>query len=598
MLELSYAEIQEFLSRLDRGKYPGLKISILRNITVEPIEPYIRYLAWHAGFDAQVKFGEYDNIFQEASGVRPELLEPATDFVFVFLKLENLSWDLARNFNALSKKRIDDEIERVEDYISSVLAGIRKQSSAAVIWLGFELPSHPSLGSLDSQSSGGQLGAIGRLNEFLRESLSSAEQSYFVDLNLCRLRLGDSGFYDRRYWHIGRAPYSRQALREIAQESFKIIRSLKGRSKKCLVLDCDNVLWGGIVGEDGLGGIKLGKDYPGSPFYEFQQEVLNLYNRGIIIALCSRNNEEEVWEVFRKHPHMLLREEHIAAARINWEDKATNIRQLAGDLNIGLDSMVFADDSEFEIQLVRETLPEVETIHLPADRATENRDILTSCNLFDTLSLSREDKKRGAMYKSEASRKKLRAGTTDLTQYLKSLEMVLSFAPADEFTIPRLAQLTQRTNQFNLTTRRHTETDIRNFAKSSSWDVFSVSLQDRFGDSGIIGVVIVKYEPEKASVDTFLLSCRILGRGVEEEVLRRVLERAEEKGCRQVVGEYIPTRKNAQVAEFYQNHGFQRLGKQSAAGGELFVFNLETGPGPVARSFFKEIVVENARERR
>ncbi len=597
MLELSYAEIQEFLSQLDREKYPGLQISILRNITVEPIEPYIRYLAWRAGFDAQVKFGEYDNIFQETSGTSPELLAPETDFVFVFLKLENLSWDLARNFNALSREQVSAEIERVEDFITSVLAGIRRQTEASILWLGFEPPSYPSLGSLDSQSPAGQLATIGRLNEFLRESLTSAQQSYFVDLNLCRLRLGDGNFYDRRYWHIGRAPYSREALREIAEESFKIIRSLKGKSKKCLVLDCDNVLWGGIVGEDGLAGIKLGKDYPGSAFYEFQQEVMNLYNRGIIIALCSRNNEEDVWEVFRKHPDMVLKEEHIAAARINWEDKATNIRQLAEELNIGLDSMVFADDSEFEIQLVRETLPEVETIHLPGHRAVENRDILVSCNLFDTLSLSEEDKKRGVMYKAETSRKKLRAQTTDLTQYLKSLEMILTFCVADEFTIPRIAQLTQRTNQFNLTTRRYTETDIRDFSKSGDSDVFGVRLQDKFGDSGIIGAVILKYESAGASIDTFLLSCRILGRGVEEAVLHRVLERAIEKGCRQVVGEYIPTRKNGQAAEFYQTRGFEPLAEKSGGESQFFVFSLEAGLGP-APSFFKEIIVESAQERK
>lgn len=597
MLELSYAEIQEFLSQLDREKYPGLKISILRNITVEPIEPYIRYLAWRAGFDAQVKFGEYDNIFQEASGTSPELLAPETDFVFVFLKLENLSWDLARNFNALSREQVSAEIARVEDFISGVLAGIRKQSASVIIWLGFELPSYPSLGSLDSQSNEGQLAAIGRLNEFLRESLGSAERSYFVDLNLCRLRVGDGNFYDRRYWHIGRAPYSREALQEIAEESFKIIRALKSKSKKCLILDCDNVLWGGIVGEDGLAGIRLGKNYPGSTFYEFQQEVMNLYDRGIILALCSRNNEEDVWEVFREHPDMVLKEEHIAAARINWEDKAANIRELAEELNIGLDSMVFADDSEFEIHLVHETLPEVETIHLPSQWAVENRDILASCNLFDTLLLSEEDKKRGAMYKAETGRKKIRAQTTDLTEYLKSLEMVLTFYAADEFTIPRIAQLTQRTNQFNLTTRRYTETDIKNFSESGDSDVLGVRIQDKFGDSGIIGAVILKYESERASIDTFLLSCRILGRGVEEAVLHRALERAKEKGCRQVGGEYIPTRKNRQVAEFYQTHGFDCLGEQSGGESEFFVFNLEVDLGP-APSLFKEIIVESAQERK
>ncbi len=591
MIDLSYSEIQEYLNKLDPGKLPELKISILRNVVVEPVEPYLQYLACRAGFSARVSFGEYDNIFQEAVGGNRELLGPETDNVLVFMRLDGLSWDLARNFNALSGAQIQAEIDRIKDFISKVLAGIRSQSEAMILWHGFELPAHPALGILDGQSHEGQSATVAELNEALRESLKSSGNSYLVDLNLCRLRVGDKNFYDPRYWHIGRAPFSREALREISEEDFKFIRPLKGKNKKCLVLDCDNTLWGGIIGEDGLSGIKLGKTYPGSAYYEFQQEVLNLYHRGVILALCSRNDEQNVREVFRKHPDMVLKEEHIAAAQIEWQDKATGLRRIARDLNIGLDSMVFMDDSEFEIDLVREVLPEVTVIHLPADRAVENRDILAACGLFDSLSLSEEDKKRGAMYKAEARRKKLRTQAADLMHYLESLEMVLTVRSADEFTIPRIAQLTQRTNQFNLTTRRYSEDEIKTLSDSDCAEVFCLKLNDRFGDSGIVGVGILKYESEKALIDEFLLSCRILGRGVEDAFLVQTLKIAGNKGCSTVIGEYLPTDRNDQVKDFYLKHGFKALKKASSGQAGAFRYDLEAGPGREP-AFFKEIILE------
>ena len=358
---------------------------------------------------------------------------------------------------------MQNEVRRIQETITNILTGIRKQTDGMILWHGFEIPLYPGLGIWDSQIPAGQAGVIPELNNFLRTALRSVPNAYYVDLNLCLARVGGKAFYDERYWHIGRAPYSREALCEIASEDFKFIRSLKGKSKKCLVLDCDNVLWGGIIGEDGLSGIKLGKTYPGSPYYEFQQEVVNLYNRGILIALCSKNNAEDVWEVFRTHPDMVLKEKHIAAAEINWEDKATNLKKIAANLNIGLESLVFVDDSEFEVNLVRGAIPEMTVLHFPKDKTVEYRNMLASCGLFDTLTVSAEDRERGVMYQAEAQRKQLQSQALDLETYLKSLEMVIEVKFADDFTLPRIAQLTQKTNQFNLTTRRYSEADIKKY---------------------------------------------------------------------------------------------------------------------------------------
>jgi len=572
MSSVTFAEIQDILNKANLGDMPRLNISILRNVTVEPIIPYLKYLTYEIGFAAEIRMGDYDNIVQESLGVKEGILHKDTDCVLIFMKLENLSWNLARNFSALAAEDLQNEVMRIQEIIANILAGIRKQTGGMILWHGFELPLYPGLGIWDSQIPAGQSGIITELNEFLRISLRGIPNAYYVDLNLCLARVGGQTFYDDRYWHIGRAPYSREALCGIASEDFKFIRSLKGRSKKCLVLDCDNVLWGGIIGEDGMSGIHLGKTYPGSPYYEFQQEALNLYNRGILIALCSKNNAEDVWEVFRTHPEMVIREKHIAAAEINWDDKATNLRKIAADLNIGLESLVFVDDSEFEVNFVRRAVPEVTVIHFPKGNTVNYRNMLASCGLFDTLTVSVEDRERGMMYKAEALRKKLQVQAPDLITYMKSLEMVVEIKLADEFTLPRIAQLTRKTNQFNLTTRRYSEADIKNYMEAKDVDVLSLRLEDQFGDSGLVGVCILKYIGQEAVIDTFLLSCRVLGRGVEDVFIIQALKMAKQRGCEAVIGAYYPTAKNAQVKDFYPKQGFEQFSPPTDEVEQRFIF--------------------------
>jgi FkbH-like protein len=588
-MKLSYAQTQEIVGKTDFSNYPKLRLVILRNIMLEPIEPYYKYLAYQIGFDAQVKFGEYDNIYQEATGSQTSLVEQELTCILIFMKLETLSLDLSRNFAKLSTNDIHAEIERIKQYIDAVLIGIRTRTNAMLLWHGFELPVYPAFGVSDSQLKEGQLATFNELNRYLQENLRKHQNAYFVDTNSLLSRHGFINYYDRRYWHIGRAPYSREALSEIAGEDFKFIRSLKGKNKKCLALDCDNTLWGGIIGEDGLAGIKLGKTFPGSPYSELQEEIVNLYHRGVIITLCSKNNEQDVWEVFRKHPDMVLKEEHIAAARINWEDKVNNLRRIASDLNIGLDSMVFVDDNDFEINLVREMMPEVAVIHLPAGKAFEYRDILASCGLFDTLTVSEEDKKRGSLYKAETSRKIMLEQAPDLHSYLRSLEMITEIRRADDFSIPRIAQLTQKTNQFNLTTRRYSDADIKAIEKSRDADVIYLSLKDRFGDSGIVGACILKYNNDEALIDTLLLSCRVLGRGVEDVFLIQVLKCARNKGCRVAIGEYLPTKKNTQVESFYTQRGFTEVPPSCANPSRQFRYEFSQGIQPEADFFYNII---------
>ena len=556
--DLSYNEMQLFLKQNNDSDIPVIKYSVIRNIVVEPtLEKYLKYFSLLSGFKAEVIFGEYDNIFQEAVGGREDLLNVSTDCVLVFLCLEALSQNISRNFMSLSQDEIQQEKDRICSLLHNVLTGIRKQTNAMILWHSFEIPVYPSAGIVDNQSDIFQIGIIKELNTYLLKLLKETSSAYCIDMNMCISRTGAKKFYDQRYWHIGHAPYTQEACMEICKEEIKFIRALKGKNKKCLVLDCDNVLWGGIIGEDGIPGIKLSKTYPGSAYYEFQEEIVNLYHRGVIIALCSKNNEEDVWKVFKEHPDMQLKEKHIAAYRINWNDKASNIKMIADELNIGLDSMVFIDDSGHEIELVNQLLPQVEAIHFNPKKAVEYREILASCGLFDTLSLTSEDKVRGEMYKSETERKKLAETSMDMESYYKSLEMVITINHADEFSIPRIAQLTQKTNQFNLTTKRYSDADIMDLAKSENSDVLYLQLRDKFGDIGIVGACVVTYEGDKTVIDTFLLSCRALGRKVEEVLLKHCFMLAKNKGSRVIEGCYIPTEKNSQVKNFYEKSGFE-----------------------------------------
>jgi FkbH-like protein len=478
----------------------------------------------------------------------------------IFLKLETISPALSFKFSELSGDEIQKEVDLIKAFIDMTISSVRGRTSSIITWHSFELPIYPAFGMLDFRSESLQHGIIDDLNRYLKKQLFNNENCFYIDLNnICSL-IGVNKFYDNRYWHIGKAPYTLDALKNISINNFKLIRALKGKNKKCLVLDCDNTIWGGIVGEDGIDGIKISTNYPGSAFYAFQQEILNLYHRGIIIALCSKNNDFDVWNVLDNHPDMLLKRNHISTAQINWNNKAENIQKIAIELNVGLDSLVFVDDNEFEVELINKYLPEVETIHLPRGRAIDYKNILASCGYFDSLSYTNEDRIRGAQYQAESSRKKAsKEFIGNLDEYLESLDMVVDLDMADSFSIPRIAQLTQKTNQFNLTTKRYSEADIKVFSESINYDVLTIKLKDRFGDLGIVGCSIIQKNENKANIDTFLLSCRAIGRGIETVLLNASIDVMKSNKIEIVQSFFAQTKKNVQVKSFYEDHGFEVL---------------------------------------
>ena len=587
-INLNFPEINDFVDSYDGSSLPKINIVILRNIMIETIESYLKYLALNNGYCASVTFGNYDNIIQDAIADNGPL-SSTTDYVMIFAKLEHLSPNLSYRFSQLTLEQIECEKKSVFSFIDTVINAIRAKTDAMIAWHSFEIPLYPALGVIDVSSSFMQTAVFDELNHYLRSRLSNIKSAYLIDMNLCVARIGELNFYDQRYWHIGKAPYSLSAVEQISTENFKLIRALKGKNRKCLVLDCDNTLWGGIIGEDGLNGIKLGSEFPGSAFKELQFEILSLYHRGVILALCSKNNEADVWDVFERHPGMVLKKEHIAASRINWSDKARNIESIAKELNIGLDSIVFVDDSDFEVNLVKQLLPDVVVIHLPKQKVVSYRSIIASCGLFDALSFTEEDRQRGQMYKAESARLRLKQDSSqNVETYLQSLEMKLKIDVVNNDSVSRISQLTQKTNQFNLTTKRYSEAEIQKFVESTDAIVLQVKLSDRFGDMGIIGVAIVKFFSDNCELDSFLLSCRALGRGIESLLMGACVDITKNKSLGILVGQYFKTQKNSQVSDFFLKEGFEYISNDGSA--SKFMLNVFESRQK-SHELFKEVTI-------
>lgn len=399
---------------------------------------------------------------------------------------------------------------------------------------------------------------VKKINLGLMQSATANKKLFLIDLNGIKIKLGEV-FCNQAQYCNSKMAISLEALPEVAFQVVSIIKAIQGKVKKCVVLDLDNTLWGGVIGDDGLDGIELGELGVGHAFSEFQLWLKELKRRGILLCVCSKNNEEIAKEPFEKHPDMVLRLEDITMFVANWEDKASNIQYIRDTLNIGMDSMVFIDDNLFERELVKSLIPEITVPDMPED-PVYYRSFLQSLNLFETASYSENDDKRTKQYQEELGRNELQRNYEDFNDYLKSLEMKGYAGSFERYWYPRIAQLSQRSNQFNLRTIRYTEEDIEHIAADNSYITLYFTLEDKFGDYGLVSVVILKRQNEStAFVDTWLMSCRVLKRGMEEFVANSVIACAKEYGFQKVRGEYIKTPKNAMVEHLYENLDFQKI---------------------------------------
>lgn len=550
------------------------RLAILRSFTVEPLIPLLRTAAFAAGIDVELYTSEFNAHAQDLLDADSGLYSFAPDAAILATRTADVAPELWLDGARLTSEQADAILQRVTTQFRQWISAFRSRSAASVIVHGLEQPLAAASGILDRLSTHGQTAAIARLNDAIATLTREFRGVYFLDYDALVASHGRTSWHDERRWLTVRLPIAGSHLIDLVREWLRFIHPLTGKVAKALVVDLDNTLWGGIVGEDGFNGIRIGAEYPGAAFQQFQRALLDLNHRGIILAICSKNNPDDALEVIDRHPGMLVRREHFSAMRINWKDKAENLRELAAELNIGVDALAFVDDNPVERDLVRRRVPEVAVIDLPAD-PLRYASTLRACPLFERLALSHEDRQRADLYAAQQERADLERTVASREDFLRSLEQEAEVAPVTAATLARVAQLTQKTNQFNLTTRRYSEAEVDGMARRSGWTVQSIAVRDRYGDNGLVGVAITADADQVCEVDTFLLSCRVIARTVETAFLSVISEQARARGCRALRGVYIPTRKNAPCKDFYVSHGFTQVRTE----GDTTVWELDLRDG-------------------
>ncbi len=534
---------------------------ILRSFTVEPIVPLVRAAAACWGLDLRVRLGQFNSYVREVLDPNSSLYRETTDVVVLAVQTRDVAPELWSRSADLDVSQLEALVQRVVQDYRTWVETVRARSSAHFVIHNLEQPAQPAAGISDVQHTNGQLQAIERINAELVALAASVPGVHVLDYDGLVARHGRVRWHDEQKWLVARLPIAADSLVHLADEWLRYLLPICGRQAKCLVCDLDNTLWGGVIGEDGLAGIKLGGDYPGAAYQELQRAILDLTRRGIVLAVCSKNNEADALEAIDNHPEMLLRRQDFAAMRINWLDKAQNLREIAAELNIGIDSLVLIDDNPVEREFVRETIPEMTVIDVDAAHPLGHAAAVRNCPLFERLEISTEDRQRGQLYTAENERRTLQTSATTIEDYYRSLEMVATVGLADEATRQRVAQLTQKTNQLNMTTRRYSEQDIQAFMDDPATHVYWVRVEDRFGDNGIIGVMISRETGNDWLLDTFLMSCRVIGRTVETAMLGVLVEEARRCSAHRLLGPFIPTGKNAPAQEIYASHGFRCIDK-------------------------------------
>jgi FkbH-like protein len=557
---LGYNDCLRHLKTVEEACTDGkpLRVALLRSYTAEPIEPILRLRLLLEGFRPSFWIGGYNQYAQEILDERSRLYEFRPDLVVMMIRLEEVMPDFVEEFGSRPSSHWEDRVAQKVRELGGLVERIEAAFPAQVIVQSMTLSHGGYFGINDPQRPDGQSSLVQRCNQGLAAEFAKRKGVYLWDFDRLVRAKGYESLYDPKMWYVSRNPFRQAAYPAIVDDLIRYVRSALGRIRKCVVVDLDNTLWGGIVGEDGIEGIAIGRDYPGNCYRDFQKELLKLYHRGILLAINSKNNESDALEVLDKHPDMVLRRKHFAACRINWQDKASNLKALAKDLNIGIDSMVFIDDNPRECELVRSQYPDCHVFCLP-DKPYLIPRFLDSVPGLECVSLTEEDTRRGEMYQAQLVRGQAAARFGNLEDFWKDLELEVRIEPAQPFSIPRIAQLTQRTNQMNLTTRRYTEAQVEALAGDPNWRVVSVAAKDRFGDHGIIGVMFIRLEEGNCHIDNFLMSCRVLGLNIEQYVIAYAAAVARQAKSKTLVGEFIPTAKNKVAAEMYPKLGFRKI---------------------------------------
>jgi len=529
------------------------KLAVLGDSATQFIVQAIRGMGIECSMNIVVFEADFNQIDQQVLDPNSELYQFNADVVLIF----ESTHELLQKYNKIKPAARSQFAENSFAHIQQLISNIQNKTNAKILFCNYTEEDDRVFGQYANkieESFGWQLR---KLNFLLQELTLQSSNLYICDLSTIQNTIGRERFWSPSIYTNTEMTVSIDALPYFAQSVVQIISAFQGNFKKCLILDLDNTVWGGVIGDDGVENIQIGQLGIGRAFTEFQYWIKKLQQRGIIIAICSKNTESIAKEPFEKHPDMVLKLEDIAVFVANWDNKADNIRKIQKILNIGFDSMVFLDDNPFERNIVKENIPEITVPELPEDPALY-LDYLYSLNLFETVSYSGEDAKRTQQYQKEAERVIFQESFTNEDDFLKSLNMVSETKPFDNFTIPRIAQLSQRSNQFNLRTIRYNEDDVKRISQSANYLTISFTLEDKFGDNGLIcAIILEKKDNKELFIDTWFMSCRVLKRGMESYTLNTIVELAKANGYDRIIGEYIPTQKNEIVKDHYKNLGFQ-----------------------------------------
>jgi len=534
-----------------------IRIAVLSSFTVNGLAETLRVKCAENKINGSTYTAEYNQYNQEIINTDSGLYKFSPDVTFLIIDSRSILGTYFYSPYSLSLSERKKFIKTKTSEIINLIMKFVKNSKSKLIISNFVIPNYSPYGIYETKTEYGLQEMISDLNTQLANYIKKESSVFLYDFNGFVSNFGENNIFNFKQFHFGDIKISLDFIPYFSHELMSYIKPILGINRKCIVLDLDNTLWGGIVGEEGFNGIKLDSTPPGNAFLEFQQNLLALNKRGIILAVNSKNNHDDGFQVIRDHPNMILREENFACFKINWEDKVSNMIEIANELNIGLDSMIFFDDDPVNREYMKKSLPEVLTIDIPNDPSEYSR-ILHSINDLNVLKITGEDESRGKMYAQERKRIDLQKISVDIDEFLNQLNIKIQIKKADDFTIPRISQLTLKTNQFNLTTKRYQEEDIRDFTKSKDMIVECVHVEDKFGDSGITGVYIVKKSSkEEWYLDTFLLSCRIMGREIEKGILGHMIERAKLEGIKKIKAQYIPTKKNKPCENFLLDCGFK-----------------------------------------
>lgn len=529
-----------------------VRLAILGGCSLYPLHDLLTHLLAVEGIACELFLGDYDNYVAEISEADSKLYQFCPHVVLLLPGLQRCKYSGALTDPG---EAVQVASESVASQLLELCRVAHERSRAEILLANFILPARHDWGVARSKIPASDWNFRKQVNLKLGFNCPSFVQ--LCDLEFLSTRLGTLASEDARGWFESKQPCSPMLLVELAREAARLIGSLRTPPKKVLILDLDNTLWGGVVAEDGLEGIEIGDTSPrAEAFKAFQKYIASLKERGVLLAVCSKNDHAVALEPFQEHPEMVLRREDFVAFTANWEPKSDNLQRMAVELNLGLDSFVFVDDNPAEIEIVRQFAPQVTTILLgtdPADYVGQLKD----CRLFESRNFTSEDTQRTGQYQAEAARQNLLATTSDLNAYLTSLEMTATLSEFTSVDVPRLAQLINKSNQFNLTTRRRTEAEVAALIAQTDHACFSVRLKDRFGDHGLISIAIGKFIGDATlDIDTWLMSCRVLKRQVEEVVLNELARLAKERKCNRLAGVYLPTAKNEMVRDFYSRIGF------------------------------------------